>query len=150
MIIGEVSGDGVSIASRYVTDNEFDLIFNFQLASAFINSIQTHNANTVEMLIKTTEKFIPDSQYSPFLTNHDQNRVMSQLGNDVNKAKVAAALLLTSPGTPFIYYGEEIGMSGMKPDENLRRPMQWDSEKDAGFTTGKPWRPLTPTTKRSM
>ena len=142
MTVGEVSGDGVSISSRYVTNNEFDLIFNFQLASAFINSIQTHNAHTVETLIKATDKFIPDLQYSPFLTNHDQNRVMSQLGNDVNKAKAAAALLLTTPGTPFIYYGEEIGMLGMKPDENIRRPMQWNSEKDAGFTTGKPWQLL--------
>ena len=42
--------------------------------------------------------------------------------------------------TPFIYYGEEIGMGGSKPDENIRRPMQWDNTANAGFTTGKPWR----------
>lgn len=60
------------------------------------------------------------------LSNHDQNRVMSQLGGDVGKAKAAAALLLTMPGKPCVYYGEEIGMEGVKPDENLRRPMRWD------------------------
>lgn len=65
---------------------------------------------------------------------------MSELRGDVNKAKVAASLLLTSPGTPFIYYGEEIGMQGRKPDENIRRPMQWSDADSAGFTTGKPWR----------
>lgn len=65
---------------------------------------------------------------------------MSQLNGNVNKAKLAAFLLLTSPGTPFIYYGEEIGMQGKKPDENIRLPMQWSAEANAGFTTGRPWR----------
>ncbi len=62
---------------------------------------------------------------------------------DLNKAKVAADLLLTLPGVPFIYYGEEIGMQGIKPDERIRTPMQWDSTPDtAGFTTGTPWEQL--------
>jgi glycosidase len=65
---------------------------------------------------------------------------MSTLEGNRNKAKVAASLLLTSPGMPFIYYGEEIGMEGMKPDENIRLPMQWNSEEDGGFTTGNPWK----------
>jgi glycosidase len=41
---------------------------------------------------------------------------------------------------PFIYYGEEIGMLGQKPDEDIRKPMQWSGEANAGFTTGTPWR----------
>ncbi len=142
MTIGEISGDGISVISRYVTNNEFDLVFNFPLANAFVTAAQTGRANNISAIIKTTNKFISDSQYSPFLTNHDQNRAMSELGNDIDKAKVAASLLLTSPGTPFLYYGEEIGMSGMKPDENIRRPMQWNAESNAGFTAGKPWEPL--------
>jgi glycosidase len=64
---------------------------------------------------------------------------MTRLGGDMLKAKKAAAILLTSPGTPFIYYGEEIGMSGDKPDPSLRRPMQWTPGENAGFTTGVPW-----------
>lgn len=142
MTVGEIFGDGLSISSRYVINDEFDLIFNFQLAGVFIKTAQTGKTNNVATLIKTTDKFIPNSQYAPFLSNHDQNRAMSELKNDVNKAKIAASLLLTSPGTPYIYYGEEIGMLGIKPDENIRRPMQWNSEENAGFTTGKPWRPL--------
>ena len=39
----------------------------------------------------------------------------------------------------FLYYGEEIGMTGQKPDENLRTPMQWTGDEGAGFTTGGPW-----------
>ncbi|MCK5840016.1 MAG: hypothetical protein KAG99_09205, partial [Bacteroidales bacterium] len=43
---------------------------------------------------------------------------------------------------PFIYYGEEIGMLGEKPDENIRRPMQWSDTYQGGFTTGIPWNNL--------
>ncbi len=53
---------------------------------------------------------------------------------------MAASLLLTSPGTPFLYYGEEIGMQGRKPDEDIRLPMQWSGEANTGFSAGKPWR----------
>jgi glycosidase len=68
---------------------------------------------------------------------------MNQLGNDrEQKAKIAAGILLTAPGIPFIYYGEEIGMSGSKPDELIRTPMQWSNTQGAGFTDGKPWEPV--------
>ncbi len=49
---------------------------------------------------------------------------------------------MTLPGLPFIYYGEEIGMSGDKPDERIRTPMQWSGESGGGFTTSQPWQPL--------
>jgi alpha-amylase len=60
-----------------------------------------------------------------FLKNHDQDRIMSLL-TDPRQAKLAASILLTLPGIPFIYYGEEIAMLGMKPDEYIREPMVWD------------------------
>lgn len=47
---------------------------------------------------------------------------MSQLGGDVAKARLAATLLLTMPGVPFIHYGEEIGMTDQKPDKLIRLP----------------------------
>jgi glycosidase len=80
----------------------------------------------------------PPGQYATFLANHDQNRTRSVLLND-EQAKIAATLQLMSPGVPFIYYGEEIGMQGEKPDENIRRPMQWDET--GGFSTAVPWHP---------
>ena len=94
----------------------------------------------------------------PFSTNHDQNRIMSLfkyqfdpeaadintanplrdeseqliLREDADKAmdhaKVASSLLLTMPGRPFIYYGEEVGLDGMKPDSSLRECMPWFEE----------------------
>ena len=67
---------------------------------------------------------------------------MNVLDGDFNKARVAAIALLSTTGLPFIYYGEEIGMQGQKPDERIRTPMQWTGEATGGFTTGKPWETL--------
>jgi glycosidase len=65
---------------------------------------------------------------------------MSELGGDATTARVAASLLLTNPGVPFVYYGEEIGMTGRKPDERIRAPFPWaGTEPGAGFTEGAPW-----------
>ena len=61
------------------------------------------------------------------LTNHDEDRVASDLGRDINKEKLAAAVLLTSPGKPFVYQGEELGYWGTKSDgdEYIRTPIKW-------------------------
>ena len=61
------------------------------------------------------------------LTNHDEDRAASDLGKDINKEKLAAAVLLTSPGKPFVYQGEELGYWGTKAggDEYVRTPIKW-------------------------
>lgn len=65
---------------------------------------------------------------------------MSQLDDNMAHMRVAAALLLTLPGHPFIYYGEELGMQGSKPDENLREPMRWyRNGKGQGTASWKDW-----------
>jgi len=83
----------------------------------------------------------PPGQFAPFLTDHDQPRVMSMLGGDMASAKLAATTLLTLPGVPFLYYGEEIGMTGLWPHPAIRTPMQWTSGENAGFSTGGWWTP---------
>jgi glycosidase len=85
---------------------------------------------------------VPNDRYAPFLRNHDQSRTLTVLEGDVDRAKLAASLLLTLPGVPFIYYGEELGMAGDKPDPRIRTPMPWTLGPAAGFTTGDPWEPL--------
>ena len=54
--------------------------------------------------------------------------------------------MLTLPGTPFLYYGEEVGLrNGPEPaDEAKRTPMAWDSSAGGGFTTGEPWHDFAP------
>jgi glycosidase len=64
---------------------------------------------------------------------------MTRFGGDMARARQAATLLLTLPGLPFVYYGEEIGMTGDKPDPRLRTPMQWEAKTGVGFTSGTPW-----------
>jgi glycosidase len=124
------------------TGDEVDIAFQFDLANAILNSADSGHSPQIGKEQRNVVGSFPPGQYATFLTNHDQNRVMSRLGEDENKAKVAATWLLASPGVPFIYYGEEIGMMGTKPDEDIRRPMQWSSDDglSVGFTTGRPWR----------
>ena len=143
MTVGEVAGENPLVLSDY-TGDELDLTFEFGVAEAFVASALEGNAGTASGQLKLTYKLIPELQYATFLTNHDQNRVMTQLNADPEKARVAASLLLTAPGVPFIYYGEEIGMQGQKPDEGIRCPMQWSGEKYAGFSTDFPWESLGP------
>lgn len=137
--IGEV-WSGTAAVAQYVQGDELDAIFNFYLAWAILDSLKNGTAESfVDSIVESTS-MIPAGQFSPFITNHDQDRAMTQLGVSVPKAKAAVSLLLTSPGTPFIYYGEEIGMEGAKtgfPDYDIptRRPMQWSSGSNAGFTT---------------
>lgn len=65
---------------------------------------------------------------APILSNHDGTRIGTIVEGNLNKMKLAANLLLTLPGEPYLYYGEEIGMLGDKPDENIREPFLWTSQ----------------------
>lgn len=112
----------------------FDTKFNFAFAQDMMDAVineSTEKTSTGKELAKSLEDILhqykeQDEKYIDgiFATNHDQNRIMSQVGS-VEKAKLAASIYLTLPGNPFIYYGEEIGMYGEKPDEKIREPFQW-------------------------
>jgi alpha-amylase len=142
LTVGEIWSSSFDVA-RYIPD-AVDLAFEFDLASAIVGGVQGRNASGVQSLTARAQELYPQGQYATFLSNHDQNRVMSDLRGDVPSAKVAASLLLLSPGVPFLYYGEEIGMMGVKPDERIRTPMQWTNDAiTAGFTSADaPWEPL--------
>ena len=139
-VIGEVWSP-IFQSSSYITNGSLDLVFNFNLADDILMGTSFGYADRIEKSLTASRDGFPDGQYGSFLSNHDQTRVMTRL-NDLGQVKVAAAILLTSPGTPFIYYGEEIGMTGDKPDPKIRTPMQWSSEPNAGFSTGTPWEPI--------
>jgi glycosidase len=126
-------------SASYVKEDGSDLTFDFDQAEQVMQGVSSRKVNTIYAGLNGAVDYYPSYQYASFLTNHDMNRVMSEFMGDVQNAKVAATVLLTSPGVPFIYYGEEIGMEGMKPDEWIRTPMQWDASEGAGFTTGTPW-----------
>jgi glycosidase len=84
-----------------------------------------------------------------FVSNHDQfagRRLWDQVEGDERAYRLAAATYLLLPGTPFIYYGEEIGMagaSGLTGDPAIRGPYSWTGEPlHAGFSAGRPYRAL--------
>ena len=143
LVLGEVA-DATSMSSRYVREGSLDLSFDFGLAAATIAAIRSGDGASLRAAQREVAESYPPDGLATFLTNHDQNRVADQLGSDVAAAKLAATLLLTGPGVPFIYYGEEIGMTGHKPDERIRTPMRWDSTTPAaGFSTVTAWEALS-------
>lgn len=84
-------------------------------------------ANTLVYFQNQFRKYRSDFIDAIFLTNHDEDRAASDLGRDMAKEKLAAAVLLTSPGKPFVYQGEELGYWGTKSkgDEYVRTPIKW-------------------------
>jgi alpha-amylase len=89
----------------------------------------------------------PNFNMGTFIGNHDEfagKRLADQFGRDDAAYRLAVAMLMTLPGVPFIYYGEEVGMDagdGLRGDTSLRSPMSWSADA-RGFTSGKPFRAL--------
>ena len=135
--VGEMSDESPQIMATYYPD-QLDAYFAFGVAFATLRSAANGNAAAFTQAVRAANATFPKGRWAPFLANHDHERVMTQLA-DPAKARVAASAMLMLPGIPFVYYGEEIGMVGAKPDETIRTPMQWSGEPGAGFTTGKPW-----------
>lgn len=137
IMVGEV-WDTATVVGPYLNKG-LTSGFDFDLSSQIISSVQSEmNTGLASQLEQTREYFKTQStDYidSTFITNHDMDRTMSQLNNDLNHAKMAISLLLTLPGTPYLYYGEEIGMTGMKPDESIREPFIWTKKEDSSYQT---------------
>ena len=143
MVVGEI-WDDTPVMAEYLQGDEFDLSFEFYLAAYFIQAINEGNASIPTDRIEMATELIPPLQYATFLTNHDQERVMTQFFDDIEKAKAAASMMLTAPGVPFLYYGEEVGMQGETNSDWNRRPMQWSDAAYGGFSSASPWQPLGP------
>jgi glycosidase len=141
--VGEVTYDTPDVIMKYYPD-QLDSYFTFQIANLLIDAVRSGSAAKLMPALEYSQKTFPAGRWSPFLRNHDQTRTMTELNGDFARAKVAAGILLTLPGFPFVYYGEEIGMTGSKPDPRLRTPMHWRRTRAAGFTTGMAWEPLQP------
>jgi glycosidase len=135
--VGEMSDESPQILATYYPD-QLDSYFAFGVAFATMRSAGSSDAGAFIQAVRAANATFPEGRWSPFLANHDHERVMTQLG-DPAKARVAASAMLMLPGMPFVYYGEEIGMVGAKPDETIRTPMQWSANAGSGFTSGTPW-----------
>ena len=140
--VGEAWGP-IDMVMPYYPD-QLTSYFGFELSDSLLAAVNRGTSGGMLSGYLRLQDTLPAHRWSPFLTNHDGTRVMTRVGGDMSKARVAATLLLTLPGLPFVYYGEEIGMIGDKPDERLRTPMQWSPKAGLGFTTGKPWESAQP------
>ncbi len=159
MTVGEVYiMDPAEVAKYYGRGDELHLAFNF----SFLRS--PFEATSFRREVERFEALLPEGAWPDVvLSNHDVPRHASrydhpELGEA--RARLAAALLLTLRGTPFLYYGEEIGMRNQAiPPERMRdplartlhpalcrdgerTPMPWTSGPGAGFTRAEPWLPL--------
>jgi len=115
----------------------FDTKFDFAFQENLTDAVQRESANVnnsqslAEFLQNVQEQHYAaaNSKYldGVFGSNHDQNRIMSVAKNE-QQAKMIASIYLTLDGNPYIYYGEEIGMKGVKPDERIREPFKWTAD----------------------
>jgi alpha-glucosidase len=159
MTVGEcVVLDVDRLVQFYGVDNdELHLAFNFHFLRA------PWTAESFRDRTALFERLLPKGAWPDYtLSNHDNPRAASRYANgDISRgrrrARLGAMMLLTLRGTPFIYYGEEIGMADAPiPAERVvdvagrdpqRTPMQWSAARGAGFTTGDPWLPINPETR---
>src|SRR5205807_9502115 len=133
--------DNINTVLTYYPD-QLDSYFAFEMADSIIAAVRHGSARGLLAPVLRLQQALPNDRWSPFLRNHDQPRTRTELQGDVRKSRLASFLLLTMPGVPFVYYCEEIGMIGCKPDERLLTPMQWQRGQAAGFTTSTPWESL--------
>ncbi|MBN2080099.1 MAG: alpha-glucosidase [Spirochaetes bacterium] len=164
MAVGEVftlPPGNPALSARFLGDGTDGLHLAFDFSLIY----RPWSARRYYRCLRRWERAIPPGGWPcHVLSNHDQRRGISRFGGGRGgemRAKVAAALLLTARGTPFIYYGEEIGMKNQSiarcrvhdplgkrywplfPGRDpARTPMQWTPGKNAGFTTGPAWLPV--------
>lgn len=130
-MVGEnLSGDYNRVAPYY---RGLPAMFNFDAWYKLIYVLENSHAKWFPKDIAEMEakfkNFRVDAINAMKLSNHDEDRTLSRLNNDPLKTKMAASVLLTISSNPYIYYGEEIGMRGMKgsDDKNVREPFLWSS-----------------------
>ncbi|WP_050614287.1 glycoside hydrolase family 13 protein [Bacillus testis] len=192
MTVGEANGVRIDQANEWVGEEQgaFNMIFQFE----HLDLWRKEAAKNVDVvaLKKTLSKWQKGLEgvgwNALFFENHDQPRSVSVWGNDgeywSESSKMLAACYFFMQGTPFIYQGQEIGMTnvrfenindyddigmknlyaletakGREPLEimeiiwqsgrdNSRTPMQWNSQPNAGFTSGTPWMKVNPNYKK--
>ncbi len=163
MGVGEVFGTAEEVGRYYGDDdgNGLHLAFNFQFIHEAEHGLTAWDAGALRRIVNAAEASLPAEAQPCFaLGNHDRPRFISRHNADARgpeRARAAVILLLGLRNTPFIYYGEEIGMEDVDiPEDRLqdlarirtigrdpeRTPMQWDASPGRGFSPAEPWLPF--------
>jgi alpha-amylase len=145
-LVGETWTSTPAIAA-YHQQAGLDMSFNYPLWRAILSAVSARSAIDLRAQLEFDQRSYPaDARRGTFLANHDQTRPATSLGalrRDEARLALAAGLLLTLPGTPFLYYGEEIGLPNGPSDDDRdkRTPMRWTPDERGGFTATAPWWP---------
>ena len=140
--------EGFAAITKYY-ESGISSIFNFAFGDASGKVIQVlrgaGNPATVTTFATALQKADtaylganPDYIDAPFLSNHDVGRIAGFCAYDPMKTKLAGAMNLFMSGSAFIYYGEEIGMTGSGNDPSKRAPFFWNDARDNGTTNPPP------------
>jgi len=142
-IVAEVWEEEAAISTYY--ESGIPSLFNFPLSqhdgliTSTVRKLGTSTAKKfAKSFVSLYEKYSEGNTEfidAPFISNHDTTRISAQCVNNEDQMKMAAGMLLTMNGSPYVYYGEEIGMNSMgSKDENKRLPMQWSITDTTGIT----------------
>jgi glycosidase len=146
-IVGEVWSNATTIADYYRSDATSFFAFPFAQATGLVASTLngTGSNASAQSFCKATaawqgmlQEYDTQAIDAPFIGNHDTARPAGFFSGDLQKTKMAAGLYLTMSGGPFVYYGEEIGMTGSRTDPDKRGPMLWSDTVTTGMTAGPP------------
>ena len=145
-MVGE-AWEGLGTYAQYYASG-IDSFFDFEFAgptgvvtktltfSGETNSAQAY-AKALSRVQNAIREYREDAIDAPFFVNHDMARAAGYMQYDERKVKMAAPLNILMSGSAFVYYGEEIGMTGSGKDENKRAPMYWSADASAeGMTRG--------------
>ncbi len=146
-LVAEVWEGFTTVADYYASG--ITSIFNFPFGDTsgkIINVLRgagksatvTTYATALEKADKAYRENNPNYIDAPFLSNHDVGRIAGFVAEDPLKTKLAGAMNLFMSGSAFIYYGEEIGMTGSGNDPSKRAPMFWNAERNGGTTNAPP------------
>jgi oligo-1,6-glucosidase len=184
MSVAEGAGRNFEDAHQLVDEDRNELNMAYAFEGVDIARPEGYSlAKFKEVFSRWDEEFAKKGWLSIFLANHDQARLVSRFGNDSPEHRAASAkmlntFILSMRGTPYCYYGDELGMTNIGFEtieeykdisaingykkvinqggdvakymedlkfasrDNGRTPMQWDSSRNANFTTGTPWLPV--------
>lgn len=145
LMVAEAWAKTEIVANYQGQRDEYDLAFDFDLAEVLPQCLLAEDPDEIERVLIRVERTFTDRGFdAPFFENHDLDRLPTSLAGSRAGLRIAAVMLLTLPGTPFIYYGQAIGQANAlqcSGDVCKRAPMQWSAGSNAGFSSGTPWTP---------
>ncbi|HEY4244190.1 MAG TPA: maltose alpha-D-glucosyltransferase [Kofleriaceae bacterium] len=178
MLLAEANQWPADAAAYFGAGDECHMNFHFPLMPRMFMALETEDAFPIINILKRTPRIPDSCQWATFLRNHDEltlemvtdedrdtmyrgyaaeraarinlgiRRRLAPLLGLRKKTELMTALLLSLPGTPVLYYGDEIGMGDniyLGDRDGVRTPMQWSGDRNGGFSKANPQKLYLPT-----